>query len=150
MTQNSGMIDSRRLKVMNTQQHSVLPSLPKTARPTSAPYRRRATLRSQRRLRVQLFETLTLLGITLGVSISAITGLSRLVPYAVAQQAKLQTLQAEVKATRARVQQLQTEYKQDLNPEAKERIAQQEGNLLHRNQRRIVWLAPKPKTLRQP
>jgi hypothetical protein len=48
----------------------------------------------------------------------------------------------EVKQTKQRVNDLQVTYKLNSDPKQLQRIAQEQGNLIATNQRRIVWLKP--------
>lgn len=80
--------------------------------------------------------------INLGIIAAGLVALSQLLPYYLTQREKLTNLEAAHKEAQARVNQLQTSYHQDNQPQALERIAQEEANLIRPNQRRIVWVKP--------
>ncbi|MFN4279362.1 hypothetical protein [Thermosynechococcus sp.] len=69
--------------------------------------------------------------------------IAKLVPYQLTQLQKLHALEAEVAQLEARVQELQRELERDRRPQARQRIAQEEANLIAANQRRIIWVQPK-------
>lgn len=77
-----------------------------------------------------------------GIIAAGLVALSQLVPYYLSQREKLTNLEAAQKEAQARVNQLKANYQQDSQPQALERIAQEEANLIRPNQRRIVWVKP--------
>jgi cell division protein FtsB len=83
-----------------------------------------------------------MLGVNFLLGGMAIAGLAQLVPQSLSDHAKLQSLDTEVKQTKQRVHDLQATYKLNADPKQFQRIAQEEGNLIATNQRRIVWLKP--------
>ncbi len=87
-------------------------------------------------------ESVIMLGVNLFLGGIAIAGLAQLVPQSLSGQTKLQSLDTELKQAKQRVNDLQTTYKLNSDPKQFERIAQEEGNMIATNQRRIVWLNP--------
>lgn len=73
----------------------------------------------------------------------ALGAIAKLVPYQLSQLQKLHALEAEVAQLEARVKELQLEQERDRQPQARQRIAQEEANLIAANQRRIIWVQPK-------
>ncbi len=80
--------------------------------------------------------------VNLGIIGGGLVALSQLLPYYFSQQEKLAALETAEKAAQTRVEQLKTELHQDRQPQAIERIAQEEANLIRPDQRRIVWVKP--------
>ncbi len=87
-------------------------------------------------------EILTKVLVNLGLVGGGLVALMQLLPYYFSQQEKLTALEQAEKAAQARVTQLQQELKQDRHPQAQERIAQEDANLIRPDQRRIVWVKP--------
>jgi uncharacterized protein YpmB len=98
----------------------------------------------KRTYRTQVLEVTTQLGVNLVLGGFAAVSLIHLIPYQLKQQAKLQTLQAEVKSAQSRVDLLQAQYQNSLNPQTVSQIVEQQNNLIRTNQRKIVWVEPKP------
>jgi hypothetical protein len=92
--------------------------------------------------RSHAIESAIMLGVNFLLGGIAIAGLAQLVPQSLSDQAKVQSLDTEVKQTKQRVNDLQVTYKLNSDPKQFQRIAQEEGNLIAANQRRIVWLKP--------
>ncbi|AFY61500.1 hypothetical protein [Synechococcus sp. PCC 6312] len=80
--------------------------------------------------------------INLGIVTAGLVALTQLLPYYLAQREKLTNLEAAQKEAQARVNELKVHYQQDNQPQAIERIAQEDANLIRPNQRRIVWVKP--------
>ncbi|URR35310.1 hypothetical protein NBE99_11800 [Thermosynechococcus sp. HN-54] len=72
----------------------------------------------------------------------ALGAIAKLVPYQLSQLQKLHALEAEVTKLEERVKALQREQERDRQPQARQRIAQEEANLIAANQRRIIWVQP--------
>jgi hypothetical protein len=98
----------------------------------------------KRTYRPQVLEVAAQLGVNLVLGGFAAVSLIHLIPYQFKQQAKLQTLQAEVKSTQSRVERLQAQYQSSLNPQTVSQIVEQQNNLIRTNQRKVVWVEPKP------
>jgi cell division protein FtsB len=73
------------------------------------------------------------------LTIAAIATLIKLIPYHVSQEQKLQELRAEVKATKGRVDQLQTDFNRYFDPSQIESIMQEQSNRISPNQIQIIW-----------
>lgn len=80
--------------------------------------------------------------LNLGILTAGLVALTQLVPYYLSQREKLTNLEAAQKEAQAHVNQLNANYQQDSQPQALERIAQEEANLIRPHQRRIVWVKP--------
>jgi cell division protein FtsB len=92
--------------------------------------------------RSHAIESAIMLGVNFLLGGIAIAGLAQVVPQSLSDHAKVQSLEAELKQTKQRVNDLQATYKLNSDPKQFQRIAQEEGNLIAANQRRIVWLKP--------
>ncbi|MGB3515373.1 MAG: hypothetical protein WBA43_02885 [Elainellaceae cyanobacterium] len=75
--------------------------------------------------------------------------LVKLIPNTLRQQAQLEELQAEVTYLNQDVEQLRIEFNAYFDTTQTERLAQEEGQLLKPNQRRVVWLDPQESDARQ-
>jgi outer membrane murein-binding lipoprotein Lpp len=94
-------------------------------------------------------ETSIKLTVNLVISGAAITALTQLLPYSIAQQAKLQEVRAEVKTTEARVSHLKSEFNRYFDPRQAKSIMQEETNRADPNQRVVVLEEPAPETAAQ-
>lgn len=75
--------------------------------------------------------------------------LVKLIPNTLRQQAQLEELQAEVTYLNQDVEQLRLEFNAYFDTTQTERLAQEEGQLLKPNQRRVVWLDSQESDARQ-
>jgi cell division protein FtsB len=116
---------------------------PTPLRSVGSPQRRisRHTLpRRQRHPRhAVVVEVAAKFAVNMVLTIAAIATLIKLVPYHVSQEQKLQELRAEVKATKDRVDQLQTDFNRYFDPSQTERIMQEQSNRINPNQIQIIW-----------
>lgn len=94
-------------------------------------------------------ETSIKLTVNLVISGAAIAALTQLLPYSIAQQAKLQEVRAEVKTTQARVSRLKSEFNRYFDPRQAKSIMQEETNRADPNQRVVVLEEPAPETAAQ-
>jgi hypothetical protein len=98
----------------------------------------------KRTYRNQVLEVATQLGVNLLLGGFAAVSLIHLIPYQLKQQAKLQALETEAKDAQSRVDHLQAQYQNSLNPQTVSQIVEQQNNLIRTNQRKVVWVEPKP------
>lgn len=94
-------------------------------------------------------ETSIKLTVNLVISGAAITALTQLLPYSIAQQAKLQEVRSEVETTQRRVSQLKSEFNRYFDPHQAKSIMQEETNRTDPNQRIVVLEEPEPETAAQ-
>lgn len=82
--------------------------------------------------------------IIVNLSIAAVSGiaLATLIPRVLQQQAQLQDLQAEVTYLETEVNSLRDEFSGYFDTNQTQRLAQEEGQWLKTNQRRVIWLEP--------
>ncbi len=84
-------------------------------------------------------ETSIKLGVNLALSGVAIAALVQLLPYSMAQHAKLQEIKSEVKTTEGRVGRVKAEFNRYFDPRQAKVIMQEQTNRSDPNQRQIVW-----------
>lgn len=101
-------------------------------------------VRSSRKIPAIAWEAGAKIAVNLILLAFALGAIAKLVPYQLSQLQKLHALEAEVAQLAARVKELQLEQERDRQPQARQRIAQEEANLIAANQRRIIWIKPKP------
>jgi cell division protein FtsB len=84
--------------------------------------------------------------ITVNLCLVAASGvaLTRLIPHTLRQQTQLQALQAEVTYLDRQVADLRLEFNAYFDAAQIERLAQEDGQWLKPNQRRVVWTRPQP------
>lgn len=90
----------------------------------------------------QTLEAAAILGINILLAGIAISTLTQLLPYQLAQRAKLQEVQAEVKQSANRVHQLREEYNRSLDPQEAKRIVEEQSNLIDPQKQKVVWIRP--------
>lgn len=136
---------------MNALQTPLPPVSPKRApqfsRKGSPQSNSRALHRSYHR--AIAIETSIKLTVNLVISGAAITALTQLLPYSIAQQAKLQEVRSEVKTTQGRVSQLKSEFNRYFDPRQAKSIMQEETNRTDPNQRLVVLEEASPETAAQ-
>lgn len=103
----------------------------------------------QKHRRAIALETSIKLTVNLVISGAAITALTQLLPYSIAQQAKLQEVRAEVKTTQGRVSHLKSEFNRYFDPRQAKSIMQEETNRTDPNQRVVVLEEPDSGTAAQ-
>ena len=74
------------------------------------------------------------------ISVVAIVGLIKLIPYQLNQQAKFQEVKAEVAETERRVDHLRSDFVRHFDPKQTRNIMQEQSPKLDPNARRIFWL----------
>jgi hypothetical protein len=94
----------------------------------------------------KLWESGMVLGVNTVLISTAIVTLSHLVPHQLTQHAKLKQIRAEQSSLAQDIQTLQQNYEQNMSPEAAQRVAQQQGNLMPANQVNVVLTHPTTKT----
>lgn len=99
--------------------------------------------RSQYRpFRAQMMESGMVIVANALLATFAIVGLCKLLPYYQAQNQKLRVLEQEVSQTRHRVQQLQTRYQHEQQPQTAGQIAREESNLIGADQSPVILVTP--------
>lgn len=121
---------------------------PPPVRPTRSPRSHPRTNPSKHR-RAIAAEASVKLAVNLLISGAAITALVQLLPYSIAQQAKLQEVKAEVKTAEGRVGRLKAEFNRYFDPRQAKTIMQEQTNRLEPNQRVVVLEEPEPTTSAQ-
>jgi hypothetical protein len=94
----------------------------------------------------KLWESGMVLGVNTVLISTAIVTLAHLVPHQLTQHAKLKQIRAEESSLAQDIQTLQQNYEQNMSPEAAQRVAQQQGNLMPANQMNVVLTHPTTKT----
>jgi hypothetical protein len=89
-------------------------------------------------------ETATVLGVNVMLIGFCLYTLGNMLPHQLTQQAKLQEIKGEVNRTAENVRQLKHSYDRSLTPEASHRIAEEQGHLIAKNKRNLVWMKPEP------
>jgi hypothetical protein len=74
------------------------------------------------------------------LSLTAITALTRLLPYQQLQLAKLQLIGVERQEVEERVDLLREEFSRNFDPEQSKQVMQEQSPRVDPNQRRIFWL----------
>jgi hypothetical protein len=90
--------------------------------------------------RAQLWESGVMLGMNILLMGTAITTLAHLIPHQMTQQAKLQELRSEESHMAQNLENLKQDYERSKSPEMAQRIAQEQGNLMRVNQKRVLWI----------
>jgi cell division protein FtsB len=93
----------------------------------------------------KLWESGMILGVNTVLISTAIVTLAHLVPHQLTQHAKLRQIRAEESSLSQDIQQLKQNYEQNLSPEAAQRVAQQQGNLMPADQVTVVLTNPASK-----
>jgi hypothetical protein len=93
----------------------------------------------------KLWESGMVLGVNTVLISTAIVTLVHLVPHQLTQHAKLKQIRAEESSLAQDIQTLQQNYEQNMSPEAAQRVAQQQGNLMPANQVNVVLTHPSAK-----
>jgi hypothetical protein len=91
-------------------------------------------------------ETSIKLAVNLALAGTAVSTLLHLIPYNNKQQADLQQLQAEVTATNAKVEALQSDFNRHFDPQESLNVMQEQNIRFNPKQRQVVWLTPTSKT----
>ena len=112
--------------------------------PPPDPTRRKMVRRRPRRNPHQavVLENGFKLGVNCLLSVIALSALIKLVPYNLAQQAKLKEIRVEVSDVEGRVDRLQAELNRQFDPQQAMSVMQEESIRVDPRQRQIVWLTP--------
>lgn len=122
---------------------------PARVRPKAKPIRRAKLTPKQRqqhqqaRHRSMAIEVSLKIGVNVLISGVALTTLFNMISHRIAQQQKLQELQAEVQVTEQRVNQLKTDFNQAFDPGQERQIVQEQTHFVDPNRTPIVWLNQK-------
>lgn len=87
-------------------------------------------------------EAATVLGINVVLIGGCLFTLSSMLPQQLTQQAKLREIRGEVSQTSEHVDQLKQSHDRSLIPEMSRRISEEQGYLIRKNKRNLVWLKP--------
>jgi hypothetical protein len=90
--------------------------------------------------RAQFWESGVMLGMNILLMGTAIVTLTHLIPNQMTQQAKLQELRSEESNMAQSLKDLKQEYERSKSPEVAQRIAQEQGNLMRANQKRVFLI----------
>ncbi|MDG2990790.1 hypothetical protein L3556_07580 [Candidatus Synechococcus calcipolaris G9] len=90
----------------------------------------------------QTLEVLAKIVVHSGLIVFGLMAVGKILPYQIAQSQKLEAMEGEVAQMQQRVNQLRADYELDSQPQANQRIAQEEGNMIGTNQRRVIWIDP--------
>lgn len=112
--------------------------MPRSAQDSSTP----VPSAPEHRYQGQTFEVLAKIAVNSGLIVFGLMAVGKILPYQMAQAEKLAAMEMEVAQMQQRVNQLQAEYELDSQPHATRRIAQEEGNMIGANQRRVIWIDP--------
>lgn len=88
------------------------------------------------------FETTLKLTVNVVLSVAAITALVKLLPYHASQEGKIQELDAALKSTNGRVQNVQTRFQNFFDPYQARENMQELTDRIDPNRRRIIWKTP--------
>jgi hypothetical protein len=94
---------------------------------------------------VKLWESGMVLGVNAVLIGTAIITLTHLVPYQLRQHDKLKEIRAEESSLSQNIQALEQSYEQNKSPEAAQRVAQQQGNLMPLNHMNVILTEPASK-----
>jgi len=87
-------------------------------------------------------ETATILGVNVLLIGTCLYTLGNMLPHQLTQEAKLQEIKGEVSRTSARIEQLKQSHERSLIPEESRRISEEQGHLIRKNKRNLVWVKP--------
>lgn len=116
----------QRLAAAKLPQNPAVPKKLLEARPASA----------------KLWESGMVLGVNAILIGTAVVTLAHLVPYQLRQHAKLKEIRAEESSLSQNIQALEHSYEQNKSPEAAQRVAQQQGNLMPIGRMNVILTEP--------
>lgn len=105
--------------------------------------KQKRNLRQRRRLspyRGMAIENAAKLFVNVVLVVGAVSGLGKLLPYTISQQAKLQEISTEVKLTESRVANLQNDFNRSFDPQQAKRIMQEQSSRVDPAQRPVFLL----------
>jgi hypothetical protein len=79
------------------------------------------------------------LAVNITLSVAAISTLTRILPYQLSQQEKLQEIRAEVNVTEGRVNRLRDDFSRHFDPQQTKAIMQEQSNRVDPKQLQVVW-----------
>jgi hypothetical protein len=118
-------------------------------RPQVAPVRKQRTTPQTRRVqqtrqhRILALETSMKIAMNVLIAGIAVTSLCKVIPHRIAQQEKLQELNAEVKLTEQRVSQLKIDFNRSFDRGQERQIVQEQTHFTDPNRTPVVWLDKK-------
>jgi|GEM_PF-3359454 len=122
-------------------------SAPRHLRSTAQRAARKHRPRKNPKFFARTTETATVLGVNVILIGTCLYTLSHMLPHQLTQQAKLQEIKGEVSRTTEQIEQLKRAHERSLTPEVSRRISEEQGHLIRKNKRNLVWIKP---TERQP
>jgi len=84
-------------------------------------------------------ETTLKLAVNVTLSVAAFSTLTRILPYQLSQQEKLQEIRAEVNVTEGRVNRLRDDFSHHFDPQQTKSIMQEQSNRVDPKQLQVVW-----------
>lgn len=87
-------------------------------------------------------EAATVLGVNVLLIGTCLHTLGNMLPHQLTQEAKLQEIKGEVSRTSAQIEQLKQSHERSLIPEVSRRISEEQGHLIRKNKRNLVWIKP--------
>jgi hypothetical protein len=108
------------------------------------------TRKKAKSYRAIAYETTAKLTVNIVLSIAAVGALFQLLPYRSSQEVKLQELQAAVKSTGSRVQQVQAKFSYYFDPSQARESMQELTGRIDPQRRQIVWKAPAAAPVKAP
>ncbi len=86
-----------------------------------------------------VMETVFKLGMNVVLSAAAVSTLTRILPYQLSQQEKLQEIRAEVNVTEGRVNRLRDDFGRHFDPQQARSIMHEQSNRVDPKQLQVVW-----------
>lgn len=123
---------------------SALPR-PKSASRPPRPLRRKARKRPAHPKPIFLaraIETTAVLGINITLIGTCLYTVGNMLPHQLTQEAKLQEMKGEIDRTANHIEQLKQSHQQSLTPKVSRQIAEEQGHLIRKNKRNLVWIKP--------
>ncbi|MCC5604554.1 hypothetical protein [Nostoc favosum] len=118
------------------------------SRPPLQPIQKRRVIpRPKRHLRQRSYQVMALestakIAVNLVITAVAASALSQLLPYHWSQQEKLREISTEVKLIEGHVNDLQTQFSRNFDPQQTKSIMQEQGYRFDPSQRRVVLMNP--------
>ncbi len=131
---------SRSLRAQDRQSQAVHRQSPSPAKRSARKLSLNAETLTKNHPRAQFWESGVMLGMNIVLMGTAIATLAHLIPHQMTQQAKLQELRSEESNMAQSLENLKQEYERSQSPEIAQRIAQEQGNLMRANQKRVFYI----------
>lgn len=119
---------------------SLRPESPLRVVPQPRPRQRRRVQKATAQVPAGIvMETVFKLSINVVLSAAAVSTLTRILPYQLSQQEKLQEIRAEVNVTEGRVNRLRSDFGRNFDPQQTRTIMQEQSNRVDPKQLQVVW-----------